>query len=160
VANGPVENCIVQAVRRWEFPKPLGGGIVIASYPFVLTPAGGGDEDRAAAVTVEIAEPAIDEALATLAKGSGPEQIERVSSLLGLRRLSSAEVLAWTIDRRAPTFQRRLLVARLLEASQRHHDAIRVLSESAPFSPQPVAAELRALKAEADADEVLRLAKR
>ena len=37
-----VENCTVQAVRRWEFPKPLGGGIVIVSYPFVLTPAGGG----------------------------------------------------------------------------------------------------------------------
>jgi TonB family protein len=36
-----VENCIVQTVRRWEFPKPLGGGIVIVSYPFVLTPAGG-----------------------------------------------------------------------------------------------------------------------
>ena len=32
-----------QAVRRWEFPKPLGGGIVIVSYPFVLTPAGGGE---------------------------------------------------------------------------------------------------------------------
>jgi hypothetical protein len=39
-----VENCTVQAVRRWEFPKPLGGGIVIVSYPFVLTPAGGGAE--------------------------------------------------------------------------------------------------------------------
>ena len=34
-----VENCIVQAMRRWQFPKPIGGGIVIISYPFVLTPA-------------------------------------------------------------------------------------------------------------------------
>ena len=42
MGNARVENCIVQAVRRWEFPKPLGGGIVIVSYPFVLTPAGGG----------------------------------------------------------------------------------------------------------------------
>lgn len=40
MGNAKVENCIVQAVRRWEFPKPLGGGIVIVSYPFVLTPAG------------------------------------------------------------------------------------------------------------------------
>jgi glyoxylase-like metal-dependent hydrolase (beta-lactamase superfamily II) len=32
------ETCIVQAVRRWEFPKPIGGGDVIVSYPFVLTP--------------------------------------------------------------------------------------------------------------------------
>ncbi len=39
MGNARVENCIVQAVRRWEFPKPL-GGIVIVSYPFVLTPSG------------------------------------------------------------------------------------------------------------------------
>jgi len=44
MGNTRVENCTVQAVRRWEFPKPLGGGIVIVSYPFVLTPAGGGAE--------------------------------------------------------------------------------------------------------------------
>jgi hypothetical protein len=43
MSNAKVENCTVQAVRRWEFPKPLGGGIVIVSYPFVLTPAGGGE---------------------------------------------------------------------------------------------------------------------
>lgn len=43
MGNARVENCVVQAVRRWEFPKPLGGGIVIVSYPFVLTPAGGGE---------------------------------------------------------------------------------------------------------------------
>ena len=42
-SNVRVENCTVQAVRRWEFPKPLGGGIVIVSYPFVLTPAGSGE---------------------------------------------------------------------------------------------------------------------
>ena len=44
MGNAKVENCTVQAVRRWEFPKPLGGGIVIVSYPFVLTPAGAGGE--------------------------------------------------------------------------------------------------------------------
>jgi TonB family protein len=43
MGNAKVENCTVQAVRRWEFPKPLGGGIVIVSYPFVLTPAGSGE---------------------------------------------------------------------------------------------------------------------
>lgn len=35
-----VESCITAAVRRWLFPKPLGGGIVIVSYPFVLKAAG------------------------------------------------------------------------------------------------------------------------
>jgi TonB family protein len=39
--NSPsVEQCIAQAVKRWEFPKPQGGGIVIVSYPFVLKAAG------------------------------------------------------------------------------------------------------------------------
>ncbi len=42
MGNVRVESCTVQAVRRWEFPKPDGGGIVMVSYPFVLTPAGGG----------------------------------------------------------------------------------------------------------------------
>jgi hypothetical protein len=32
-----VENCVVNAVRRWEFPKPLGGGIAIVLYPFSFT---------------------------------------------------------------------------------------------------------------------------
>ena len=39
--NSKVESCIAQAVRRWLFPKPKGGGIVIVSYPFVLKSAGG-----------------------------------------------------------------------------------------------------------------------
>ena len=34
--NRKVETCIAMAVRRWLFPKPKGGGIVIVSYPFVL----------------------------------------------------------------------------------------------------------------------------
>jgi hypothetical protein len=38
--NPTVEQCIAGAVRRWEFPKPQGGGIVIVSYPFVLKAAG------------------------------------------------------------------------------------------------------------------------
>jgi hypothetical protein len=162
LANASAESCIVQAVRRWEFPKPLGGGMVMVSYPFVLTPAGGGEEERAAPEppVVSSREAVIDQALVILAKGAGPEQIERISSLLGLRQVSSAEVLAWSIGRFSTTFERRQLVARLLEASKRHHDAIRVLSESAASSPALVAAELRGMDADADADEVLRLAKR
>ncbi len=37
VGDPMVENCIVQAVRRWTFPQPEGGGIVIVTYPFMLT---------------------------------------------------------------------------------------------------------------------------
>jgi TonB family protein len=43
LGNPRVESCMVQAVRRWEFPRPVGGGLVMVSYPFMLTPAGGGD---------------------------------------------------------------------------------------------------------------------
>jgi hypothetical protein len=40
--NVRVESCVVQAVRRWEFPKPQGGGIVIVSYPFNFQNNSGG----------------------------------------------------------------------------------------------------------------------
>ncbi|MEA2698605.1 MAG: hypothetical protein QOI66_2876 [Myxococcales bacterium] len=36
-----LEGCMTQAVRRWTFPQPKGGGLTIVSYPFVLSPAGG-----------------------------------------------------------------------------------------------------------------------
>ena len=32
--NARVESCVAGAVRRWDFPKPAGGGIAIVSYPF------------------------------------------------------------------------------------------------------------------------------
>jgi Ca-activated chloride channel family protein len=44
-----VEGCIAQAVRRWTFPSPEGGGIVAVNYPFVLDASdggGGGGDDR------------------------------------------------------------------------------------------------------------------
>jgi len=37
--NAVVEACTVAAVKGWEFPKPLGGGHVDVTYPFVFTPA-------------------------------------------------------------------------------------------------------------------------
>jgi hypothetical protein len=41
LGNGKVEQCIVSAVRRWTFPSPEGGGIVVVTYPFVLQQTGG-----------------------------------------------------------------------------------------------------------------------
>jgi hypothetical protein len=40
MGNAHVEGCIVEAVRRWQFPSPQHNGIVIATYPFSFTPAG------------------------------------------------------------------------------------------------------------------------
>ena len=35
-----VERCIAAAVRRWTFPAPPGGGIVLVTYPFVFSTSG------------------------------------------------------------------------------------------------------------------------
>ncbi|PIE18685.1 MAG: hypothetical protein CSA65_04215 [Proteobacteria bacterium] len=40
LSSAPVETCVVKAVRRWSFPKPAGGGIVVVSYPFSFCVAG------------------------------------------------------------------------------------------------------------------------
>ena len=45
-------------------------------------------------------------------------------------------------------------------AAERSHDAVRVLSEWAPTMPAAAAGELRRMGADADAAEVLALAKR
>jgi TonB family protein len=37
--NQTTEQCVAEAVRRWEFPKPP-AGIVSVTYPFVFKPAG------------------------------------------------------------------------------------------------------------------------
>lgn len=43
MGNVRVESCVVQAVRRWEFPRPVAGGIVIVSYPFNFTAGSAGE---------------------------------------------------------------------------------------------------------------------
>jgi hypothetical protein len=35
-----VGSCIAAAVKRWMFPAPEGGGLVIVTYPFVLSQTG------------------------------------------------------------------------------------------------------------------------
>lgn len=40
INNSRVEGCITQAVRRWTFPAPDGGGVVGVNYPFVLSSQG------------------------------------------------------------------------------------------------------------------------
>jgi TonB family protein len=35
-----VDQCVVAAVQRWQFPQPAGGGLAMVSYPFLFSPAG------------------------------------------------------------------------------------------------------------------------
>ncbi len=39
VENGELEKCIVNAVRKWSFPAPLGEGAAISSHTFKLDPS-------------------------------------------------------------------------------------------------------------------------
>jgi TonB family protein len=36
MASEPVENCILNHVKRWQFPSPQGGGTVQVTYPYVF----------------------------------------------------------------------------------------------------------------------------
>ena len=36
-----VEDCVAEAIRSIQFPKPKGGGFVNVRYPFIFQPAGG-----------------------------------------------------------------------------------------------------------------------
>ena len=163
LGNGRVENCTVQAVRRWEFPTPLGGGIVIVSYPVRADAEGRrqrGARRPAPASPSRSWRARSSRRWRRWREGADAAHIERISSLLGLRRVSSAEALAWTINRRGADFETHLLVARLLERSKRHRDAVRVLTESMPGALPAITAELETTGAEADAAELRRLAKR
>lgn len=37
LADPKVENCMLERIRAWKFPRPRGGGIVDVTYPFVFT---------------------------------------------------------------------------------------------------------------------------
>lgn len=37
--DSAVENCLVGKIRRWVFPAPKGGGIVVVKYPFIFKPS-------------------------------------------------------------------------------------------------------------------------
>lgn len=37
--NASVENCLAAKIKRWVFPAPKGGGIVVVTYPFIFKPS-------------------------------------------------------------------------------------------------------------------------
>lgn len=39
MGNRNVESCIVKRIKRWVFPEPKGGGIVVVTYPFIFKPS-------------------------------------------------------------------------------------------------------------------------
>ncbi len=42
--NANVEACMLERIRRWRFPEPRGGGVVVITFPWVFNAAGGAEE--------------------------------------------------------------------------------------------------------------------
>ncbi|MBS2029226.1 MAG: TonB family protein [Deltaproteobacteria bacterium] len=38
--NEAVERCVIDRIRRWRFPEPKGGGVVVVTYPWIFMEAG------------------------------------------------------------------------------------------------------------------------
>lgn len=38
--NANVESCMLERIRRWKFPEPQGGGVVVVTFPWVFSAAG------------------------------------------------------------------------------------------------------------------------
>jgi metallo-beta-lactamase class B len=74
MGNARVETCTVEAVRHWQFPKVAGGGSVIITYPFILTPA-------------EVTK------LVAGTNGAGAVEIEAFDSTLFVHRSSDADAV-------------------------------------------------------------------
>jgi hypothetical protein len=159
MGNARVEGCLVQAVRRWEFPYPSGGGIVIVSYPFDFV---AGSLDGRSIVWPQAPGP-WPLALAELRKpGEAKTRIARVAQTLGAPAADSPAFLAWwLVEQRLRTGQAPpvagLLIGELLREAGQMRDAVRLLSEMAPFAFDEVAAAYRRWGRTDEAHRVKRL---
>jgi hypothetical protein len=161
VNDARVEGCIVQAVRRWEFPKPSGAGITIVSYPFNLAPNWGGQ----VVARVSPNEP-WDSGLAALrGKGELKERVAKVASVLGVPTIDRPAVLAWWIVERhlrtgSPIPGACILAANLLREAGQPHEATRILSEAGGVDLAITTAEFRRWASAADVARLVELAAR
>jgi hypothetical protein len=150
MGNPRVESCVVQAFQRWSFPHPIGGGIVIASYPFNFVPR---DWDRVAHVVapemVLVPNAPWDVSLAALRdKGELAERVVKVAAMLAAPNTESPSVLAWWIVERhlrtgPPIPGACILAANLLREANQPRDAGRILSEAGGVDLVVTTAEFR-----------------
>jgi hypothetical protein len=45
VNNTKLTDCMLQRIKRWEFPKPAGGGVVNVTFPWIFKAAGDQNDD-------------------------------------------------------------------------------------------------------------------
>lgn len=83
MGSPPVETCVAEAVRRWQFPAVKGGGVVIVTYPFEFVQGDNGQESavaghNAAATNTDAAGTGISSStpLPPLFTQSLPQQVE------------------------------------------------------------------------------------
>jgi hypothetical protein len=163
--NARVESCVVQAVRRWSFPYPIGGGIVITSYPFNFDP---GDWDQFAHVATPwlSTDAPWDASLAALrGKGELSDRVAKVATLLVAPATESASVLAWWIVERhlrsgPPIRGACILAANLLREAKQPREASRVLSEAGGVDLAATTAEFHRWSSGPDVARLTELAAR
>jgi TonB family protein len=163
--NVRVESCVVQASRRWNFPYPTGGGIVVVSYPFNLVP---GDWDRVAHFVAPgvIPDAPWDLSLAALrGKGELSERVVKVAAMLVAPTTESPSVLAWWIVERhlrtgPPIPGACILAANLLREANQPREAGRILSEAGGVDLVSTTAEFRRWSSGPDVARLTELAAR
>ena len=40
LGDAAVADCVVERIKRWTFPKPVGGGVVDVTFPWIFKTAG------------------------------------------------------------------------------------------------------------------------
>jgi len=93
LGNAAAEQCIASAVRRWTFPRPPGGGIVIVTYPFDLR-APGGPEPAPLPRTEPAALPPVPAAAAPAVTDDPASRFTRVQELLRRQQVEAALLAA------------------------------------------------------------------
>ncbi|HEX7499800.1 MAG TPA: AgmX/PglI C-terminal domain-containing protein, partial [Polyangia bacterium] len=170
VNNPRVESCVVQAFRRWEFPKASGATNTIVSYPFNFVPGGW---DRVAHVAMPSVVPQApvsdapwDVSLAALrGKGELAERVAKVAAMLVAPATESPSVLAWWIVERhlrsgPPIPGACILAANLLREANQPHEAGRILSEAGGVDLVATTAEFRRWSSGPDVTRLTALAAR
>jgi TonB family protein len=147
LGNTRVENCVVNAVRRWAFLKPSDGGIAIVSYPFNFTAGTGALPEPAQAMVAPSS--FWDTSASILRERSDlPSRVAKVAEAVSAPKETRPALLAWLLVEHhlRPTtapVAAYLVIANLLKEANSLDDAVRILSEVALFDPDLAAAELR-----------------
>ena len=166
---------MTSAVRRWEFPKSAGGGIVIATFPVNFINGVHGSDPAMAVDTLRpsprapaptIPTTVWDAAVPILRDNTAlASRVAKIAETVGAPKEERPALLAWWLVEhhlraaRLPTAGY-LVIATLLKEAGLPDDAVRILSEAAPVDPGHVVAAFNRWGQTEDAKRVECLQKR